>query len=415
MTSRQEGSDDASASPDAPRQGAFVAGSDAPEREEVRIGFMPLTDCASIVMAAELGLDRKHGVRFTLTKETSWAGIRDKLVSGQMDLAHALYGLIYGVHMGISGPRCDMGVLMTLSRNGQGITLSRGLIDRGITDLDTLAQAMRRRERPFTFAQTFPTGTHALWLYYWLGSAGIHPFDDARCVVVPPPLMIEAMRVGQVDAFSVGEPWNELAIARGVGATVATSQAIWPDHPEKVLGGTAAFCDRYPRTARAAMMAVLEASRWIDACEANRLQTAQTLARAQYVNAPIDALAPRLCGRYDNGLGRHWEDAHAMRFFDDGAVNFPYLSDGMWFLTQYRRWGWLGTGDIAYEALARTINRTVLYREAANALGIASPSSEFRHSEFLDGIVWDGHSPDAYARHFTVRAERRATSAAHAI
>lgn len=397
-------------SDDSPHGGRLVAGSDAPERTEVRIGFMPLTDCAPVIMATELGFDRKHGVRIVPTREASWAAARDKLLNGQLDLAHALYGLVYGVHLGLSGPRRDMAVLMTLSRNGQGITLSRDLTAGGVTDLRSLAATMRRRERAFTFAQTFPTGTHALWLYYWLASAGIHPFDDARCVVIPPPQMIEAMRAGQVDGFSAGEPWNQLAIDRGVGATVATSQEIWPDHPEKVLGATAAFCDQNPHTARAVAAAVLEASRWIEASPEHLERTAATLARPEYVNAPAEALAPRLMGRYDNGLGRRWQEAHAMRFYDDGAVNFPYLSDGMWFLTQYRRWGWLDA-PIDYAAIARSVHRTDLYRDAATALGISTPTSELRSSELLDGIVWDGRDPEAYARRFAVRRDPRARTA----
>ncbi|MFZ2124922.1 CmpA/NrtA family ABC transporter substrate-binding protein, partial [Rhodoferax sp.] len=150
------------------RAAVYAAGSDAPEKTEVRIGFIPLTDCASVVMAAELGLDKKYGVKIIPTKESSWAGVRDKLVNGELDFAHVLYGLVYGVHLGVGGAKKDMAVLMTLNNNGQGLTLSKKLADKGAGTLEGLVSIMKKEPREYTFAQTFPTGTHAMWLYYWL-------------------------------------------------------------------------------------------------------------------------------------------------------------------------------------------------------------------------------------------------------
>ena len=179
-------------------QSAWAAGSDAPEKKELRVGFMPLTDCASVVIAATEGFDRKHGIKITPVKETSWAAIRDKLITGELDAAHVLYGLVYGVQMGIGGIRRDMAVLMTLNRNGQGITLSRQLHEQGVADGETLKSLIGRKDREYTFAQTFPTGTHAMWLNYWLAAHGIHPAADARTITVPPPQMGDAMRAGQI-------------------------------------------------------------------------------------------------------------------------------------------------------------------------------------------------------------------------
>ena len=146
--------------------GAWAAGSDAPEKKEIRIGFIPLTDCASVVMASVLKLDEKYGVKIVLSKEASWAGVRDKLVNGELDMAHVLYGLVYGVHLGVSGPKKDMAVLMTLNNNGQAITLSKKLAEKGAVDGASLAKLMASEKREYTFAQTYPTGTHAMWLYY---------------------------------------------------------------------------------------------------------------------------------------------------------------------------------------------------------------------------------------------------------
>src|SRR5688572_21257976 len=154
--------------PSAVRTGAWAAGSDAPEKKEVKIGFIPLTDCSSVVMASVMEFDKKYGVKIVPSKEASWAGVRDKLVNGELDAAHVLYGLVYGVHLGIGGPKKDMAVLMTLNNNGQAITLSKKLADKGAVDGPSLAKLMQTDKREYTFAHTFPTGTHAMWLYYWL-------------------------------------------------------------------------------------------------------------------------------------------------------------------------------------------------------------------------------------------------------
>ena len=152
------------------RSSAWAAGSDAPEKKEVRIGFIPLTDCSSVVMAAVQKFDEKYGIKIIPTKEASWASVRDKLVNGELDAAHVLYGLVYGVQLGIGGPKKDMSVLMNLNNNGQAITLSNQLKDKGATDGASLAKLIAKKEREYTFAQTFPTGTHAMWLYYWLAA-----------------------------------------------------------------------------------------------------------------------------------------------------------------------------------------------------------------------------------------------------
>ena len=382
---------------------AWVVGSDAPERTEVRVGFMPLADCASLVMASVLRLDRKYGVKLVLSRESSWAGVRDKLLGGALDMAHVLYGLVYGVHLGVGGPQREMAVLMTLNRNGQGLSLTRQLAERGAISLESLAALVRREPGDYVFAQTFPTGTHAMWLYYWLASAGLHPLRDVKSIVVPPPQMVTAARRGQMHGYSVGEPWHRLGILEGVSVHAASSQDVWPDHPEKVLGATADFADRCPNTCRAVTMAVLEASRWIDASDANRLAAAALIAGDDFVATRADAIADPLLGRYLDGCGREWQTAHPMAFFDSGAVNFPYLSDGMWFMTQHKRWGLLETHP-DYRAVAERVQRIALYREAAQQVGAALPAEPLRASRLIDGQVWDGRAPQAYADGFALHA-----------
>ncbi|BAO28809.1 twin-arginine translocation pathway signal [Sulfuritalea hydrogenivorans sk43H] len=385
------------------RSGAWAAGSDAPEKKEVRIGFIPLTDCSSVVMAAVQKFDEKYGIKIIPTKEASWASVRDKLVNGELDAAHVLYGLVYGVQLGIGGPKKDMSVLMSLNHNGQAITLSNKLKDAGVTDGASLAKKVLSKDREYIFAQTFPTGTHAMWLYYWLAAQGINPFKDVKNITVPPPQMVANMRVGNMDGFCVGEPWNNRAIMDKIGFTAVTTQDIWVDHPEKVLGTTADWVAKHPNTARAMTAAIIEAGKWIDASLVNRRTTAETVAQKAYINTDMDVILERMLGRYSNGLGKSWDDKNHMKFFNDGAVNFPYLSDAMWFLTQHKRWG-LIKDDPDYLAVAKKVNRIDIYRQAATAAGVSLPKSDMRSHKLIDGVVWDGKDPKKYAASFKVRA-----------
>ena len=381
----------------------WAAGSDAPEKKEIRVGFIPLTDCSSVVMAAVQKFDEKYGIKIIPTKEASWASVRDKLVSGELDAAHVLYGLVYGVHLGIGGPKKDMAVLMNLNHNGQAITLANKLKDQGVADGAGLKKLITAKPGEYTFAQTFPTGTHAMWLYYWLAANDINPLKDVKVITVPPPQMVANMRVGNMDGFCVGEPWNNRAIMDKIGFTAVTTQDIWTDHPEKVLGTTADWVAKNPNSARALTAAILDAGRWIDASLVNRRTTAETVAQKSYVNTDMDVILERMLGRYSNGLGKSWDDPNYMKFYNDGAVNFPYLSDGMWFLTQHRRWGLLDK-DVDYLAVAKQINRIDIYKQAATAAGVSLPKSDMRSHKLIDGVVWDGKDPAKYAGSFKVRA-----------
>ena len=383
--------------------GVFAAGSDKPEKTEVKIGFIPLTDCASVVMASVLGFDKKYGIKIVLSKESSWASVRDKLVNGELDAAHVLYGLVYGVQMGIGGAKKDMAILMNLNHNGQAITLSKKVSDKGGVDGASLAKLMQTDKREYSFAQTFPTGTHAMWLYYWLASYGINPMKDAKVITVPPPQMVANMRVGNMDGFCVGEPWNHRAIVDGVGITAATTQDIWKDHPEKTLGTTLEWTRQNPNTARALIAAILDASRWIDAGLVNKTKMTETISAKSYVNTTVDVINQRILGRYQNGLGRTWDDPNYMKFYNDGLVNYPFVSDGMWFMTQHKRWGLL-KGEVDYLGTASSVNQTKLYAEGAALAKVAVPKSPMRSVKMIDGTLWDGKNPKAYADAFKIKA-----------
>ena len=356
-----------------------------PEKPVLNIGFMALTDAASVIVAATQGFAEKHGLTLNLQRQASWATLRDKLLSGELDAAHSLYGLIYGVQLGLGGaPATDMAVLMGLNQNGQSINLSPALQAAGVNTGSALAHRAHQSGAKLTFAQTFPTGTHAMWLNYWLASQGIHPLSDVDSVVVPPPQMLAHLKAQRIDGFCVGEPWSALAVEEQKGCTLTTSQAIWPDHPEKVLGCTLAFAQQHPNSARALIMAVLEASQFIDESEDNRRSTAQLLSGSEYLDAPLSAIQPRFLGQYQDGLGHAWQDAHPLRFHAGGSgqpavpVRWHVVYDPVPPLGAAARGPGLPRG------VARQVQQLALYRQAAEALGLAVPA-EMRSSQLLDG------------------------------
>ena len=236
-----------------------------------------------------------------------------------------------------------------------------------------------------------------------MAANGIDPFKEAKVISVPPPQMVANMRVGNMDGFCVGEPWNHRAIVDGIGVTATTTQDIWRDHPEKVLGTTAEWASKHPNSARALTAAILEAGRWIDASLSNKTKMADTIAEKSYVNTSVDVINQRILGRYQNGMGKTWDDPNYMKFYNDGAVNFPYLSDGMWFLTQHKRWGLMKT-DPDYLGIAKSINRIDIYKDAASMAKVNVPKYPMRSSKLFDGTVWDGKDPKGYAASFKIRA-----------
>jgi len=364
----------------------------APEKTHLKIGFVPLADAAPLVAAKRLEFGHAHGLTLELSRQPSWAALRDKLLAGELDAAHTLYGLVYGVQLGMGGPRQDMAVLMVLNRNGQAITLSNRLAD-ALAEHGALPRALAALGRKPIFAQTFPTGTHAMWLNYWLAAQGTHPLRDIDSVVIPPPQMVVALTGERLDGFCAGEPWPALARQRGVGRTVIRSGEIWPDHPEKVLACRRDFVARYPNTARALVQTMLEACRWLDGA-GHRKEIAQWLARPEMLGVDAALIAEQLDGRDASDRAR-------VKFFESGAVNFPLESEGIWFLTQFERWGMIARrGD--YREIAREVNQTALYRKAALAIGVEVPAA-FGEPVFVDGRVWDGGNAAAYVEGFGVR------------
>jgi len=382
-----------------------VYAADGPETAKVRIGIIALTDCSSIVMAHELGLFKKYGIESTISKEASWAVIRDRLTLGENQATHMLLGIPYAATMGLQGsPVKPMIIPMYLNRNGQAITLTKALLDKGVKtpqQLKPLALEAKAKNAPLTFAMTYPPGTHAMWTRYWLGAGEINPDRDVSLITIPPAQMVANMKVGKMDGYCVGEPWGARAIADGIGFTAITTQQIWRDHPEKVLAFTEEFAQRNPKTVKAVMSAVLEASQWNDKLE-NRPRMAEVVGQPQYVNAAKEIILGRMLGDYDYGDGRKEKDKYYMTFFDR-QTNFPLKSHGIWWLTQFRRWGMVKEPP-DYKGLVDRVHRPDLFREVAKDMGIETPRDDTKEETFFDGVTFDPADPEKYAKSFAVHS-----------
>lgn len=344
----------------------------APARK-IKLGFISLTDCAPLIAAKELGLFSKYGLDVELEKQASWAVTRDKILNGEIDGAHCLFSMPLSVYTGIGGKAGqEMKIAMVLNNNGQAITLSKdfcGLV--GFKDIGKVMGGVKKVQsrKEVTFAMTFPGGTHDMWLRNWMAAAGIAQ-KSVGIITIPPPQMVANMRVDNMEAFSVGEPWNGVAAAQNVGFTHISSQDIWRDHPEKALVVNAAFASGHRDDLKKVMKALIEACRWLDAM-GNRSKAASWLTRPNYVNAPLQVIEARLKGSYDLGceLGVQKYKTDYMTFYNNGIVNMPRKSHAIWFLAQYVRFGYLKSAP-DYKGIAEKIILDDLYAEVAKEMGV---------------------------------------------
>ena len=383
-----------------------VAG-DGPEVTALRFGMIALTDCSPIVIAHEKGLFKKYGIESTVVKGASWAAIRDSLSNGDIHATHMLLGMPIASTLGLLGsPKKPMVIPWLLNRNGQAITLTAGLKGKVGADpkaLKPFVAAAKAAGTPMSFAMTFPPGTHAMWLRYWLGAGGIHPDKDVSLITVPPAQMLTNMKLGKMDGFCVGEPWNARAIADGIGFTAASTQELWKDHPEKACAFTEEFADKNPKTVRAVLKALHEASVWLDDLS-HRPEQAQIVSKATYINCPPEAILGRLQGHYDYGDGRKKEDMNYM-IFSDRNCNYPQPKYATWWLTQFKRWGML-EGQPNYAGIAQQVMRADLYEQAMKELGYAHGGRDDQPETLFDGKVFDPRQADAYASSFEIQSAR---------
>jgi nitrate/nitrite transport system substrate-binding protein len=378
---------------------------DSPELKTVRFGIIALTDCSPIVMAHELGYFKKFGIDSVVSKEASWAVIRDKLTIGENHATHMLIGMPLASTMGLAGsPVKPMVIPWLLNRNGQAITLNNKLKQAGVRtpkDLKPLVDKAKASGTPMTFAMTFPPGTHAMWIRYWLASGGINPDRDTSLIVIPPAQMVANMKVDKMDGFCVGEPWNLRAIQDGIGFTAITTQQMWKDHAEKVCAFTEEFSTRNPKTVKAILKALHLSSEYLDNLD-NRAKSAEIVGRPTYINAPAGTILDRLLGKYDYGDGRMEQDPNYMIFSSRGC-NYPDKIFARWFLSQFRRWGLVKSAP-DYSGIVDRVMRPDIYLEAMKEMGVAAKAIDLQKVVLWDGSVFDGHDPEKYAHSFPVHS-----------
>lgn len=361
------------------------------EKRQLTVGFIPLTDCAPLIAAKHLGLYEKYGLEVTLSKETSWANIRDKVALGILDAAQMLATMPLAMTLGIGPVKKPVLTALVLDLNGNAVTLSESLyrrlekFDATVSYLRPMPASLLKRfidhERtagaePLSFATVFPTATHTYELRYWLASAGIDPLHDIRVEVVPPPQMVSRLAEGAIDGCCVGEPWNSMAVAQGVGHIAISGYEIWNNRPEKVLGVTEEWALQHPNTHRALMLALLEACQWLDEPE-HRRAAASLLAQSIHVGAPEAVLRQSLIGQLrsdPSALPRSIPDFHVFHRY---AANFPWQSHALWYLQEMKRWGDLESID-DHQSLAAACYRSDLYRTVAAQLGIISPENDIK-------------------------------------
>jgi nitrate/nitrite transport system substrate-binding protein len=250
-----------------------------------------------------------------------------------------------------------------------------------------------------TFAMTFPPGTHAMWMRYYLGAGGINPDKDVALITIPPAQMVANMKIGKMDGYCVGEPWNARAAQEGIGFTSLNTQDIWKDHPEKVCAFLGEFAEKNPKTVKATLKALHEASVWLDKLE-NRAEQSQIVSKATYINCPPEQILGRLKGEYDFGDGRKKNDPNYM-IFSDRNCNYPQLKYATWFLTQYRRWGMVD-GSVDYTGISKQVMRPDIYEEAMKEIGAKHGGPNDSPETLFDGATFDPAKPDEYAKSFAV-------------
>ena len=380
--------------------------SDAPEAPAMNFGMIALTDCSPIVIAHEKGLFKKYGVESTVTKGANWAAIRDNLSTGSIQATHMLIGMPLASTMGLAGsPKKAMVIPWLLNRNGQAISLKaewKGKVGADPKAIKPFADQAKKLGEPLTFAMTFPPGTHAMWMRYYLGAGGINPDTDVSLITVPPPQMVANMKIGKMDGFCVGEPWNARAIADGIGYTSVTTQDMWKDHPEKVCAFTEEFAAKNPKTVKAVLKALHEASVWLDDLS-HRPEQCDIVSKPTYINCEAKTILGRLQGKLDYGDGRKVDDEFYMHFSRRNC-NYPQPKYAKWFLSQYRRWG-LVTGTPDYDGVAKKVMRPDLYEEAMKEIGFAHGGLNNDKETPFDGVTFDPMGNlDAYARSFAVNS-----------
>jgi len=417
-----------------------------PEKEELKFGFIKLTDMAPLAVAYEKGYFEEEGLYVTLEAQANWKVLLDRVIDGQLDGAHMLAGQPLGATIGF-GTKADIITAFSMDLNGNAITVSNDIWKQmkqhvphengkpvhpiKADALKPVVEKYKAQGKPFNMGMVFPVSTHNYELRYWLAAGGIHPGyyapekgdtsgqlkADALLSVTPPPQMPSTMEAGTIYGYCVGEPWNQQAVFKGIGVPVVTDYEIWKDNPEKVFGVSKSWAEEYPNTHIRVVKAMIRAAMWLDANNnANRPEAVKILSKSQYVGADYDVIANSMTGTFEYEKGDKREVPDFNVFFRYNAT-YPYYSDAIWYLTQMRRWGQIADkkSDDWYKDIAKKVYRPDIYAKAAKALiaeGKANAAdfpdfaseSGFKPAQthFIDNIVYDGSQPNAYLEKFAI-------------
>ena len=422
------------------------AGVGAPEKAELKFGFIKLTDMAPLAIAYEKGYFEDEGLYVTLEAQANWKVLLDRVIDGELDGAHMLAGQPLGATIGF-GTQANIITAFSMDLNGNAITVSNNIWAQmkkyvPMKDgkpvhpikadyLKPVVEKYRAEGKPFKMGMVFPVSTHNYELRYWLAAGGINPGfyaplkgdtsgtlkADVLLSVTPPPQMPSTMEAGTILGYCVGEPWNQQAVFKGIGVPVITDDEIWKNNPEKVFGVSKAWADKYPNTHIHVIMALIRAAKWLDEDNnKNRPAAVKILAESQYVGADYKVIANSMTGtfEYEKGDKRKIPDFNV--FFRYNAT-YPYYSDAVWYLTQMRRWGQIPVkkSDKWYMDMAKKVYRPDIYIKAAKALIAegkmkASDFPDFAketgyrkpQTHFIDGITYDGRKPNAYLKKFKI-------------
>jgi nitrate/nitrite transport system substrate-binding protein len=397
--------------------GLHIAEAAGPEVKKAILGYIALIDASALVIAKEKGFFAKHGMPdVEVSKQASWGATRDNIVLGSenngIDGAHILSPMPYLISTGKvtqNNVRTPMYLLARLNLDAQAVSVANEYKDLKVTtDASPLKAAFAKKRaagKDVKVAMTFPGGTHDLWIRYWLAAGGIDPDKDVATIVVPPPQMVANMKVGNMDAFCVGEPWNEQLVNQGIGFSACTTGEIWFKHPEKAVGMRAEWVDKHPNAARALLMAVMEAQQWCEKME-NKPELAAIVGKRQWFNVPVADIIGRLKGDINYGHGRVEKGTKQhMKFWSEHA-SYPFKSHDLWFVSEDIRWGKFEP-TLDAKALVNKVNREDLWREAATALSLPAseiPATASRGKEtFFDGKVFDPDDPTAYLKSLSIK------------
>ncbi|MEZ5593539.1 MAG: CmpA/NrtA family ABC transporter substrate-binding protein [Gammaproteobacteria bacterium] len=415
------------------------------EKEDLKFGFIKLTDMAPLAIAYEKGYFEDEGLYVTLEAQANWKVLLDRVIDGQLDGAHMLAGQPLASTIGF-GTKAHVITAFSMDLNGNGITVANEIWEQMKPNiplqadgkpvhpikadyLKPVVEAYKADGKPFNMGMVFPVSTHNYELRYWLAAGGIHPGyyapeegditgqlqADVLLSVTPPPQMPATLEAGTIYGYCVGEPWNQQAVFKGIGVPVITDYEIWKNNPEKVFGVSNAWAEANPNTHKALVKALIRAAIWLDENNnANRTEAVEILSRSEYVGADAEVIANSMTGTFEYEKGDKRDVADFNVFFRYFAT-YPYYSDAIWYLTQMRRWGQISEQkpDDWYIDIAKKVYRPDIYLAAAQELiddGYAQAgdfpfdSDGFKPAsdEFIDGVKYDGRQPNAYLRQFPI-------------